>query len=496
MGADRNSIGGNPNIWCNECDDPRHSQEICPNEIYCEDFSAKTVECRTIQVKANEMERILFKIIDLPKQIFSVRIKALKTHDKIQVLEKRELVLQEKKIQVDFKFLQPMTLNTKDLNNLFVCEIFKKLNDDPILNITPPNHEESSNFQRYIAAVKEKRIPWDIFSSLVQDLSKTLQDTKTLNELLLKEWKSSRDLEDELGAELEESRKIIEKFNERTQKINQLAQPQVTKKRLANDDDINDQKNQQEIKKQKNVYHSVQTKSNHKNYFEIEKEIEKDQNLESEEIVPNAMENEINFSGDSDNENGNEDEKGNNLIFSGHSHHENDKGDDYLSFNDEIISNDLETGIKLSVHSDNDKNSDPEVLFPKNETENDNKNTDNPQDEVERHSSNVQQDYKRKSKSTKGGCFEYENESKKISKRFKCPMCSKKFIQKGKLNNHRENKHPNESENDNRNDSKKFQCHVCNKKFTQKGTMNRHTKTLHPNDAQPPTNRRRSQKKL
>ena len=97
MGADRNSIGGNPNIWCNECDDPRHSQEICPNEIYCEDFSAKTMECRTIQVKANEMERILFKIIDLPKQIFSVRIKALKTHDKIQVLEKRELVLQEKK---------------------------------------------------------------------------------------------------------------------------------------------------------------------------------------------------------------------------------------------------------------------------------------------------------------------------------------------------------------------------------------------------------------
>ena len=115
---------------------------------------------------------------------------------------------------------------------------------------------------------------------------------------------------------------------------------------------------------------------------------------------------------------------------------------------------------------------------------------------MERHSSNVQQDYKRKSKSTKGGYFEFENESKKISKRFKCPMCSKKFIQKGKLNNHKENKHPNESENDNKNDSKKFQCHVCNKKFTQKGTMNRHTKTLHPNDAQPPTNRRRSQKKL
>ena len=64
------------------------------------------------------------------------------------------------------------------------------------------------------------------------------------------------------------------------------------------------------------------------------------------------------------------------------------------------------------------------------------------------------------------------------------------------MKSHRENKHPNESENDNKNDSKKFQCHVCNKKFTQKGTMNRHTKTLHPNDAQPPTNRRRSQKKL
>ena len=73
-------------------------------------------------------------------------------------------------------------------------------------------------------------------------------------------------------------------------------------------------------------------------------------------------------------------------------------------------------------------------------------------------------------------------------------VCSKKFIQKGKLNNHRENKHPNETEYDNKNDSKKFQCHVCNKRFTQKGTMNRHTKTLHPNDAQPPIdNRRRSQ---
>ena len=514
MGADKNSIGGNGNIWCNECGDPRHPQKICPNEIYCEDFSAKTIECRNLQVKENDMERILFKINGLPKQTFSVRIKALKTPDKIQVLEKRELVLQKTKIQVDFKFLEPMRLNTKDLNNLFVCEIFHKLND-PVSEISqPPKHEESSNFQTYVSAVKEKKIPWDIFSTLVKDLSKSLQDTKTLNELLLKEWKNSIDHEAELEAELEESRKIVEKFHQATKKINQLVQPQVTTKRLQNDDDNDIKKYQPEIKKPKNVYSIQSVVSSHKNYHE--KEIENDKTLESEEILPNDLENDINLSGDSDNENDND---------------EGEKDNDKNVEPEEKFSNYLENGTNLLGHSDNENghvDDHENGHVDDNESENDNKNADNHQDERVTHSdksSNVHQYHNRKSNTKKDKHFECDNESQNNSKSFKCHGCSKRFTQKGTMKRHMIDKHPNgnesendkktqsdnssnvhqyhnrksntkkdrpfECDNDSKNNSKRFKCHVCSKGFTQKGTMKRHTRTIHPNAVQPPIHRRR-----
>ena len=542
MGADKNSIGGNPNnIWCNECGDPRHPQDICQNEIYVEDFSVKAIECRNVQVKANEMERILFKINGLPNQTFSVRIKALKTHDKIQVLEKRELVVQKNKIQVDFKFLEPMSLNTKDLNNLFVCEIFQKLNNYPVTEISsPPKIEESSNFRTYVAAVKEKKIPWDIFSSLVKDLSKTLQDTKTLNELLLQEWKNSRDHEAELEAELEESKKIIEKFHQATKKINQLAQPPVTRKRLQNDDnDI--QKYQPEIKKQKNVY-NIQSGSNNKNSYG--KEFENDKSLESEEILPNILENDINMSGDSDNENDNEAEIDNNLeplrkipknlenvinlsghsdnehenddeeIFSndlgndiklsgGYSDNENDDGEDNERENDNesIFSNDLGNDIKLSGHSvnDNDKNLELGEKFSNNlendinlsgghsNNENDNESgNDNKQDERETqtyNSSKVLQYHNRKTKFKKERHFESDNDSQNNSKGFKCHVCGLSFSYAGNLKAHNHAVHEGH---------KDYKCKYCAKRFTQKGTMNRHLKVKHPNAVQLPIRRRKS----
>ena len=132
MSSDKNSIIGNPNydIWCNDCGDQRHAQEICPNEIFSLDFSAKTVECKDIEVKANDTERIQFEINGLPLETFSVWIKAIKKKDLIHIEEKRELVTKNNQILVNFKFMGPMSLNTRELSNLFVCEASLKLNHD------------------------------------------------------------------------------------------------------------------------------------------------------------------------------------------------------------------------------------------------------------------------------------------------------------------------------------------------------------------------------
>ena len=50
---------------------------------------------------------------------------------------------------------------------------------------------DSFNFQFYIKSVKEGKIPWDFFASLMKDLSKTLFSAQMLNEILLQELKSS-----------------------------------------------------------------------------------------------------------------------------------------------------------------------------------------------------------------------------------------------------------------------------------------------------------------
>ena len=168
ISSDENTSDGNPNsdIWCNDCGDQRHiNQDICPNEIFCLDFSAKTVECKDIEVKANHTERILFEINGLPLETFSVWIKSIKRFDgPIHVEEKRELVTKNNQISVNFKFMGPMSLNTRELSNLFVCEVSLKLNDENLESNSKNQQEENSknqpeensNLQTYIRAVKKK----------------------------------------------------------------------------------------------------------------------------------------------------------------------------------------------------------------------------------------------------------------------------------------------------------------------------------------------------
>ena len=148
----------------------------------------------------------------------------------------------------------------------------KHSNDDP---------EAIRICKSYIAVVKDNQIPWDGFVSVVMDLPQTFQESKILNELLLKEWKNSRYHEAQLKAKLGESMRIIEKLP--TYLIEHLTRPQVTKKRLQNNhDDI--QKYEPQMKKQKtgSIFDDF-SKRNVKNGHEEKILQDNDKNLVPEE---------------------------------------------------------------------------------------------------------------------------------------------------------------------------------------------------------------------
>ena len=53
------------------------------------------------------------------------------------------------------------------------------------------SRSERFNFKYYIKNVKEGKIPWEFFASLMKDLSQTLVSAQKLNDLLLDELKFS-----------------------------------------------------------------------------------------------------------------------------------------------------------------------------------------------------------------------------------------------------------------------------------------------------------------
>ena len=52
------------------------------------------------------------------------------------------------------------------------------------------NNSDSINFKSYIDAVKEKKITWDLFIQLMQDLSTNMNRQKLLISILLQEFKT------------------------------------------------------------------------------------------------------------------------------------------------------------------------------------------------------------------------------------------------------------------------------------------------------------------
>ena len=84
---------------------------------------------------------------------------------------------------------------------------------------TVSNSDDGVNFQSYIDAARDMKIPWDIFENLVLDLPRNLSEAKQIIELLLKELKNSRDKESELNTKLENSMQLIYQFHEATKKI-------------------------------------------------------------------------------------------------------------------------------------------------------------------------------------------------------------------------------------------------------------------------------------
>ena len=130
-------------ICCDYCGDEKHDNpdpeteqdSTCPFTVICEDFSVKSTELfKEIDVKRNDTITEVFEINALPPEIFSVRIKTIKMQEGIEIIKKRVLVQQENKIRVEFKFMEPMSLNSNILANIFVCEVARKLNDDSELD--------------------------------------------------------------------------------------------------------------------------------------------------------------------------------------------------------------------------------------------------------------------------------------------------------------------------------------------------------------------------
>ena len=152
-----------------------------------------------------------------------MRVKAIKTQNALKVKEERVLVQKQNQICVTFKFYKSMKFNIKFLGNIFVCEVCHKLNDNPEdqpqILVSKTQNSDGANFQSYIDAARDMKIPWDIFENLVLDLPRNLSESKQIIDLLLKELKNSRDKSTELNAKLENSMKLIYQFHEATKKI-------------------------------------------------------------------------------------------------------------------------------------------------------------------------------------------------------------------------------------------------------------------------------------
>ena len=126
-----------------------------------------------------------------------MRVKAIKKQNAIEVKEERVVVQKQNQICVTFKFFKSMKFNIKFLGNIFVCEVSHKLevqNQEvqPDILVLDTKISDQANFQSYIDAARDMKMPWDIFENLVMDLPRNLTESKQIIDLLLKELKKSR----------------------------------------------------------------------------------------------------------------------------------------------------------------------------------------------------------------------------------------------------------------------------------------------------------------
>ena len=146
-----------------------------------------------------------------------MRVKAIKKRNAIEVNEERVVVQKQNQICVTFKFYKSMKFNIKFLGNIFVCEVSHKLEVQnpevqPDILVFDTKISDQANFQSYIDAARDMKMPWDIFENLVLDLPRNLTESKQIIDLLLKELKKSKD-------KFENSMKLIHEFHEATKKI-------------------------------------------------------------------------------------------------------------------------------------------------------------------------------------------------------------------------------------------------------------------------------------
>ena len=89
------------------------------------------------------------------------------------------------------------TMNQKNIVEQAEAKNIKKENNKNIEVINYPD------FQSYIDAVKENKIPWNIFANFMDDLASNMDRSKNLNSILMNELKSSLENERKLKFEME-----------------------------------------------------------------------------------------------------------------------------------------------------------------------------------------------------------------------------------------------------------------------------------------------------
>ena len=191
--------------WCDTCGHYRHTnQDKCPFNVVIEDHVAKELEIKEIDVKEGDIISERFEVKNLPEDTLSVKVRKIKNDKSILILNQERICVKPlNQIDVKFKFLKPMSVKTNFLRHIFTCEVPIKLddniescsalnsskNDEAVPNIESPE----VNFEKYLNSAMDGQLPWNLFSDIMNDLTRDCQKkTNQLNLILLKELEKSK----------------------------------------------------------------------------------------------------------------------------------------------------------------------------------------------------------------------------------------------------------------------------------------------------------------